>query len=174
MEAKVNYYVILSLDIPKGVGRKITLPQAKPDIVKYPKFVITETKVEDRSWCATHRKYVGVLSPEETIRFLDDNFSDACKTMGSITELGWLPAISFSNGEDDLYYLNAYVSPILDEEDEKNLADALKKHPQSEMMRKVISDKLEKILADLEEFKVEESIQVDTLQTFLNFKEERQ
>lgn len=173
MEAKVNYYVILSLDIPKGVGRKITLPQAKPDIVKYPKFRVTETEVEDPKWCAKHRKYVGVLSQKETIQFLDENFSTTCKTMGSITELGWLPAISFSN-EEDLFYLNAYVSPIFDEKDDENLMKDLEKHPQPKMLMAVLNGKIEKILADLEEFKVEESIQVDTLQTFLNFKEERQ
>jgi len=177
MEVKLKYYVILSLDIVKGEdGRGVVrLKRVKPDEVKYPKFKVTETEVEDPEWCAKHRKYVGILSPKETNKFLEDNFCEACQTMGSITEIGWLPSVAFSY-EDEGFFLNAYVSPILDEEDEKKLLEEIKNHPQSQILTRSVTDTIDLLLKNLEGFyergEVEKSFHVDTKQIFLPFGEE--
>ncbi len=176
MKVRLKYYVILSLDIYKNKNKNYTplyLRSVKPSIVKYPKFKVTETEVEDTECYHKHRKYVGILSPEELEKFCQDKFTDTCQTMGSICELGWIPAISFSFDGHEGCYLNAYISPILNEEDESLLLKDMTDHPQPEAIRERVGYKLEQSLNLLKNFYQYEhaakSFLVDIKQTTFEF-----
>jgi hypothetical protein len=65
-----------------------------------------------------HRKYVADLSYEQFNRFVDhlSLVASDVETMGSLTEFGVLPAISFDGlyyDGDDAIFQNAYVTPYL-------------------------------------------------------------
>jgi hypothetical protein len=78
-----------------------------------------------------HRKYCGVLKREDFETFLNDTCLSAedSETMGSLTEMGWMPAISFSADDDDSI-ISCYVTPHVDgiagtEEQWNRLRDAI-------------------------------------------------
>lgn len=127
MQAKLRYYIIYTLDVHKDNDQSIK--QCKPDIVRYPLFQVTETEDESVSeWCKAHRKYVGILTGEQLVKFLEQiGACSTCQTMGALTpEFGMLPAISFDT--ENCYYGysdNAYVSPIFSGETDKAVNKAV-------------------------------------------------
>lgn len=60
-----------------------------------------------------HRKYVNTLTKAQFKRFVDrcQLVAQDVETMGSLTEFGLIPAISFDS-EMDWAIINAYVTPI--------------------------------------------------------------
>lgn len=171
MRVKIRYFVILSVDIYQS-EYPATLAEAKPKIVRFPKFKMTENCVEDPEYILKHRKYCGFLTPQEADEFLSENFTDTCQTLGSISEYGWLPAISFSDGDcGQGFYLNAYITPMLDEKDEEEILSEMRDHPNAEQIRRRVGDKLNQCLNLLENFfvreKVGKSFFVDTHQLWL-------
>jgi len=60
-----------------------------------------------------HRKYVGILSPSELEALLREELFPVgtCQTMGSLTDIGWLPAVNFEFENPDVFE-GMYVSPI--------------------------------------------------------------
>lgn len=120
MKAKVLYYVILTIQ----VFDTLRMNNVKPKMVKRPLFYPTD--VEDNNYDgikSVSRKYCGRLSFEQLVEFLNEcNFTSTCQTMGALTmEYGFLDAVSFeASGEDyydgSSYSLNAYISPIYDDE----------------------------------------------------------
>lgn len=162
MRVHLEYEIILTIDIPKGSD--VRLKRAKPCLVSFPKFRVTENKPED-SWCKTHRKYVGRVTPEELEKLLNTEFYRTNKTMWMITFEGWKPAISFDGDTEDVL-LNAYVCPVLPYTEEEELCikmDDLPKYDKEEIETRV-GTKLEQCLELLYNFyqyrKVGKSIHV--------------
>lgn len=138
MKVEIQFYVILTLDIVKDSNT--TIKSCKPDLVKYPKFIVTETEVEEINYFSKHRKYTGILTIEELASFVDNCYFDStCQTMGALTiEYGMLPAISFScDSNYDGYNINAYISPIFSPETEKKLSET---QPKDEKQAKAIAE----------------------------------
>jgi hypothetical protein len=126
---KVQYYIIASLDIVKGVEEKLS--RAKPDFLKSRKFRVTETKVEygDRKYFSGHRKYCGTVSAEGLAEIKKEiGWIDTCRTGGSIGEYGCIPAISWDDSNSKSL-LNLYVSPLFsyDNDIEEKLYKTLSK-----------------------------------------------
>lgn len=169
-KVKLAYYVIVSVDVYKG--HKYNLRDCKPTSIRYPKFRVTETEVENTDCHKTHRKYVGILTPKETLAFIDDcEFSKTNKTMGALTEMGMLAAISFSN-ESSLCDINAYISPILNNEDEEIIVREMENNPEAERIRHRVMYKLNQSLSLLSEWDfnspfIAKSFLVDTKQLTL-------
>jgi len=168
MEVKLKYFVILTLDTYKN-DYPWSIKSIKPKIVKYPKFWVTEKTPED-DFVLAHRKYCGHLSPQEAQEFLREEFDNAEETMGSISEYGLLPAISF-NDDYQSYRKNAYVSIVLDYKDEELLCNAVEKHPQSEeikeQVRNMMDDAYDKLHKVLEDVSLVEAFTVDVNQLYL-------
>jgi len=176
MEVKLKYYFILTIDT---YTKDRTIKSVKPDIVKYPKFWVTETEPED-DYVKKHRKYCGILNPAEAEEFLRDEFDSTQKTAGALTEHGHTPAVSFDS-QNDSYNINAYVFPILDYKDEEILMKGIENHPQKEevieLVRNEMDGALNKLLGfyDSEEYHEGKEIlvscfNVDTKQLFLENK----
>lgn len=170
MRVHIEYDVILTIDIPKGSN--VLLGRIKPTMVKYPKFKVTEDKSED-DYYAKHRKYVGRITAKEAEELFDNEFSRIEHTMGVITFEGLKPAVSFDT-ESDSCYMNAYVSPVIVEEEE--LVAAIAKLP-TEYDREQVLDKARKkydqclnLLYDFYHYhKVAKSFHVNTNQLHLQF-----
>ena len=64
-----------------------------------------------------HRKWWGVLTKEQFIKFIDDTglVAEDIETMGALGFNGIQPAISFGseNAWTDGYHINAYVTPFI-------------------------------------------------------------
>jgi hypothetical protein len=81
-----------------------------------------ETEDGESEWqevgLTEHRKWVTLepISREEFQEFIHKTClaADTTPTMGSITDRGWLPAISF-NGDTSSEVINAYVTPIVED-----------------------------------------------------------
>ncbi len=138
MKTEIQFYVILTLDIIKDSGA--TIKQCKPSLVKYPKFIVAETEVEEADYFSQHRKYTGIITIDELQQFIDDCYFDfTCQTMGALTlEYGMLPAISFDcDSNYDGYNINAYISPIFSPETETKLESLL---PNDEKQQKAVAE----------------------------------
>lgn len=110
---EIQYLVIYSLDISKQSN--YTIGYFKPDTIKYPRWTVTEDKVEEIEYSKQHRKYVGLLTAKKLEEFLDsiNSIVGTCDTMGSITlEYGWLPAVSFETENSECWEC-IYVSPVI-------------------------------------------------------------
>lgn len=170
MRVKINYLIILTIDIHKGAD--ITLSSVKPKIAR--KFDVTETKVEETEWCKLHRKYVGVLNPKEAKEFIEEYFSSTCRTCGSLIRHQLYPAVSFNYNDawSYGYDINAYVSPIIETNDESLLIKEIDSHPNSEIVSRKVGDKLDQcldLLLNYFEFPwIASSIFVNTKQLYLN------
>jgi len=114
----MRFYVIYSFDIPYEDSVKPWTPRRV--------FKLQTTERHDGAdgdydylgdnWTKSkHRKYVGFLSKAQLRQLCwDMGFRpEETETMGSLTEYGWLPAISF-NAETEYYDVigNMYVTPI--------------------------------------------------------------
>lgn len=70
-----------------------------------------------------HEKWCAILNERLFKQFCDDQYlyADDCETMGSIGApgfgVGWAPAISFNSEDYEAIMVNAYVTPIPDDED---------------------------------------------------------
>ena len=110
---EVNYYVILSIDIPKGSFFRRYYDK---DILKKFDLQITEAGESDYIEGYKHRKLVSQLTEDQLQEFIDEFYlyPEDVMTMGSLTiEYGLLPAVSF-NAEDYEYgaCINCYISPL--------------------------------------------------------------
>lgn len=122
---ELKYYVILSVDctwkysitsyLPRRSVRKVM------DITEWNDQGDYDYLEGDWSISPKHRKLVGLLTQRQF-----DNLVDDCQlaiedveTDGSITVMGWLPALSFES-ETSWYYdgsiVNAYVTPVIEDE----------------------------------------------------------
>lgn len=119
----MQFYVIYSFDIPSSEYVRRYNP---PFIARNGKSKVWDCTEGDEQYDYSylegvwtkgkHRKYCGLLTKEQFEEFVSDCnlYPENCETMGSLTEMGWLPAISF-NGQDDIIS-SAYVTPIIKEE----------------------------------------------------------
>lgn len=117
----MRYYCILQLDTfqdkDEGIEPIYSIRDIKPDVVRRTSvWTITEDQPDD-DFIKQHRKYTGVLTYKDFMEFVYEySPSYSNDTLGSLTEYGWLPAISlqaefFENAERSVY-----VSPLPDEE----------------------------------------------------------
>lgn len=125
---KVSYYVILTVDCVREESIVNWLPRRS---VRRQMDLTEGNEQGDYDYLGEdwenhkHRKLVGLLSQSQFDRLVEDCdlYADDIETMGSLTELGWLPAISF-NGEsgyyDDIVFTSAYVTPVVED---KTLTD---------------------------------------------------
>ena len=119
----MRFYVIYSFDIPRSESVKSLQPP------KHRKWELTEgdesyefdyvaDECGDESYRnGKHRKYCAELSKEEFDDFVDHCglYPEDIETMGSLTGLGWMPAISFNDYDDpNVITKNAYVTPLLE------------------------------------------------------------
>jgi len=159
MLIKLSYYWIISIDIYKPgcnlYNRIDTISQLKPKMLnKTSLFQVTEDQPEDE-YTLKHRKYTGITDWRQTKELLSQfDFNETCQTMGSLTiEFGLLPAISF-NAYDDYgnFNINAYVSPIVENEEQLSKEFGKLTEEQREAKGKIISNKLGKCLDRLENY----------------------
>ena len=117
----VSFYVIYSFDIFGDILSELD----SVDVLKPPRPVLEKmdlTEGDDQyeyDWeFGKHRKYAGHLTYEEFEALIDrvELRATEDQTMGSLTEFGWLPAISFDcayQSHLDCNCLgNAYVTPV--------------------------------------------------------------
>lgn len=111
--AKMDFYVIYSVDANE---------YGRIDIHRPPHFQKLEWRIaasgpsefySSRRSKSRHRQYTNVLNFKQLCEFIDgcDLYPDDQETMGSLTELGWLPAMSFSFTDYDVFG-SAYISPL--------------------------------------------------------------
>ena len=114
----MQYSVIYSVDIPRGVNMR-------PFVPPHCRQLWDETEddnnyeygyLEGRWEKGHHRKWVAILDQDQFEEFLFHTglFPENVETMGSLGApgfgLGWSPAISFRNDDDDAIR-SAYVTP---------------------------------------------------------------
>lgn len=107
----MKFYVIYTVDSTHKAG----IRQFQPPNMR--QWTITENDDQadyEGLGFIRHRKYVGEIDRKTFDRLVfDQNLQmENVKTMGSITEHGWLPAISFTCYDAADYMLNAYVTPL--------------------------------------------------------------
>ena len=115
----MQFYVIYEFDVARGMSVKPFNPPFKSK-----DFTLTECHesefISDKIKPGKHRKYAGILTKaqfQSLVSAQDMHMSDV-DTMGSLTELGWLPAVSFYT--EGVYacngyvYQNMYVTPLID------------------------------------------------------------
>jgi hypothetical protein len=111
----MEFYVIYDFDIP----RYRSIAWWKPSVAKR-KWRMTEGD-DQRNYgyifgeTCKHRKYVAILTKDEMKTFCDEQglYPEETETMGSITDMGWLPAISFRS-DDQESIQGAYVTPLVE------------------------------------------------------------
>ena len=152
MKTKVMYYVIYTLDLLKS-NYNDTITQIKPSSIKYPLFKMTEDEVGDPEFFSKHRKYCGIITGGQLKQLLTEiNYIiGTCETMGSITEIGWLPAICYETECID-YCDNIYVSPLIEKQAE--LSEFVDNLPeiQQKIAIKDIQDSYEALLNNLRNY----------------------
>lgn len=112
--AKMDFYVIYSVDANE-YGR---IDRYRPPHFQKLEWCITESGPSEL-FCTTrpsksrHRKYTNVLTFKQLCELIDwcGLAPDRQKTMGSLTEYGWLPAVSFSLSDYDVCG-HAHISPL--------------------------------------------------------------
>jgi hypothetical protein len=113
----VRFYVIYSIDVPEDSRVSDFYPK------NWRKFEITEDDGQykygylEGDWeKGHHSKLVGDLSKPEFMEFVRSTGlqPEDCETMGSITEFGHLPAISFIADMSYGAILDAYVTPYIE------------------------------------------------------------
>lgn len=140
MKAELKYFVITSLDTPKGYIR-----MNKPNVLRKNTKVTESSNSEDMP-NYVHRKYCSEFNKTQLKELLNENWFETCKTMGALTiEYGFMDAISF-NFENCDAYLNSYISPIISNENE--LISELDKLPETVKDIKIsrIQSKLKRIM----------------------------
>ena len=123
---EIDFYVIFAFNTYRkeesvneyypraNIRRKMQITEDQPE------FISDEVKI----W--KHRKLCGVLNFEEIENFMWDTglFYEDVETMGSITEIGWLPSFSFNDEERDCI---AYVSPLVCEIEIETMSETRKR-----------------------------------------------
>ena len=114
----MDFYVIFTIDCDDDTS----IQQFKPRRSVLRRLVCTEGDEQAEYGYAglrKHRKYVGQLNAAQFKRLVDDTglTAENIETMGSLTEFGWLPAISMRGDGTDGYYntvaiVGAYVTPL--------------------------------------------------------------
>ena len=114
---ELEFYIIYSFDIMKTES----VMRYKPPFIK--KWDCTEGDDQfdydylEGEWeQGKHRKYCAQLDKEHFEKFIYDCnlIMEDVNTMGSLTELGLMPAHSFNDGGDSYEaIINAYVTPIV-------------------------------------------------------------
>ena len=121
----IQYYVIFQFNTYR---KEESVQEYYPRDSLRKKMQITEDQPEfisDEVRIWKHRKLCGVLNFRELENFLWDTglFYEEVETLGSLTELGWLPAFAFSDEEVDS---KAYVSPLIRKSDVESLSETRK------------------------------------------------
>jgi len=108
----VSYYIIVTVEFAKGMSILDIVPR---NSLLRKKLQLTEQDEEAADESYKHRKYVGFVSGEELHKICDeqDVKSTSVRTLGSITEYGWMPAVSFGN-DDDYIWTGIYATPLID------------------------------------------------------------
>jgi hypothetical protein len=135
-----SFSVIYSIDGPR---RELSLyiPENKPRIWK--KTEDSSSEMGPPRWW--HKKYGGILTPEQFENFVDTQglYAEDVETMGSIGApgygFGWAPAISFMS-ENDIYQ-NAYVTPNINETEGKRLEKIFGKEKMWDAIREYLIGK---------------------------------
>lgn len=123
----LSFYFIYTVDIE----RELSLWDRVPDIiyhhVRRKNVIITEDDScwdydymaeDDKSsswWRGKHRKFVGEFDFDDFKTLVNDAYMymESCDTMGSLTPMGHLPAMSFDSGSSYMIEMhNAYVTPF--------------------------------------------------------------
>jgi len=146
---KVLYYLIVTIDI---FTDNETILSVKPDWLKNRKtFKVTEDTGDEQ--IKKHRKYVGEVDALTLAKIWEDGW-ETCQTMGSISEMGFLPAVAWDY-TGDYYNINIYVSPnpSLSPEEFKIYNNLSKE--EKEIKNNIINNEISKILKllDKEDFK---------------------
>lgn len=122
----LQFYIILSVDAnldSYGGPEMASLPISLRGVLD-----LTEDDSDDEYGLfenARHRKWAGVIDAEQLDRIVCkfNLFAQSIETMGSLTEFGLIPAISFSapvynnftpQVADNEYLADAYVTPFID------------------------------------------------------------
>jgi len=180
MKARILYYVIGSVDVYSDnvfTGSKIE--DVIPDFFNWKNgkkrvFRQTEGSKEAEEPATKHRKYVGIINAKQLKQIKEDFYlQGTCQTMGTLTEYGWLDAISWDLDITDCYHTdctcNLYVSPIIDFKDAEKIESILNKLPDFEKKIKIdkIQLQLQKALNRLKDRgknRYSTSIEIDLLQ----------
>jgi len=126
----MKFYVIYSFDVLDGESVK---PLQPPNVKAWD---LTET---DESYDydylgpeyekGKHRKYCRMMSKESFKRFIAGTFliMEDIETMGSITDLGWMPAFAFRSEDEEFHIIQqgAYVTPIPEHPEGKEFTKAM-------------------------------------------------
>ena len=119
----MRFYVIYDFDCKRGMTKSFQPPKLhqwtlteETNTWEDSEFnYLTDEGVEETY--PIHRKYVAELNKEDFLQFIDEQglFADDIETLGSLTELGHLPAISFRS--ERFYYgeciwHSAYITPF--------------------------------------------------------------
>ena len=115
----MKFYVIYDFEVPHGES---VVPFNPP--FKSKEFRLTEIDQLNIFYADSdgygskpgkQRKYAGILTRKQFDALCDAQglTAESTETMGSITDIGWLPAISF-NSYSDCAYQNAYVTPLIE------------------------------------------------------------
>jgi hypothetical protein len=124
----MRFYVIYSFDCTKNSRPEYYYPpyveewnQTEDDDEWEYNYLADENPENKDFWAnGHHRKFVREMNKTEFLHFIRETglaYEDV-ETLGSITELGWLPAFSFSGEGMSIYdaegliYIGAYVTPI--------------------------------------------------------------
>ena len=178
MKARILYYVIVDVySISAFEGSKIK--DVIPDFFNWKNgkkrvFKQTEGSREAEEPATKHRKYVGIINAKQLKQIKEDFYlQGTCQTMGTLTEYGWLDAISWDLDITDCYHTdctcNLYVSPIIDFKDAEKIESILNKLPDFEKKIKIdkIQLQLQKALNRLKDRgknRYSTSIEIDLLQ----------
>jgi hypothetical protein len=118
-EAEMKFYVIYEFDVPHDLSVKSCNPPFRSRNFKltecHDSEIFCPEYAGDRVKTGKHRKYAGILTRKQFDALVDDQelSMENVETLGSLTELGWLPAVSFTSYNGDCYQ-NAYVTPLPD------------------------------------------------------------
>lgn len=178
MNAKINYYIIGTVDVyseSRFEGSRIE--DVLPDFFNWKNgrkrvFHQTEGSNEAEEPATKHRKYCGIVTPEQLEKIREDNYIQTCQTMGALTmEYGWLGAISWDLDITSAWHndcsCNLYVSPIVADESFEEIDSIMKSLPEKvrEIKCKKIQSQLQVALDRLEQLEnFIENIEIDPLQ----------
>ena len=175
---EVRYQVILTIDVfEKYYGT--ALSRIKPAVIKYPLFQVTEDKPDPDYSEKVHRKYVGIINGNQLKELIEQaEFDDICETMGSLTIIGLLPAISFTNTYETAYSISAYISPLIAvgeiNKDLKSLPEPQKEkiykyviEPTYENLMNILRKSVECSFDEWETFTFPSEIDINSKQLFL-------
>ena len=121
----MKFYVIYDFDVPGDLSVNSCSPPFRSRnfrLTENHESEIFDKPTKDyrtgRMLKGKHRKYAGILTRKQFDALCDDQglFMENIETMGSITDIGWLPAMSFRSESYDCYQ-NAYVTPLIERHD---------------------------------------------------------